>query len=149
MAGGANCCWKGLQKEAIRWGQEGWGKGCAIRGVGQGEKGGGIYIKIKFSTKQVSLHWFWLSECTLRDEIGQNRRESLILGGIPIVMTSRSQKDVIISPKKVQKWEGERFHLIIYARRSNHLGKLKNCLTSKFKMLFVTKLVEDLTWYSK
>ena len=38
------------------WGQEGWGKGGRIRGVGQGgEKRGGIYIKMKFSTKQVSL----------------------------------------------------------------------------------------------
>ena len=32
------------------------GQGGGIRGVGQGGKGGGIYIKIKFSTKQVSLH---------------------------------------------------------------------------------------------
>ena len=32
------------------------GEGGGIRGVGQGGKGGGIYIKIKFSTKQVSLH---------------------------------------------------------------------------------------------
>ena len=54
MAGGANCCWKGLQKKAMGWGQEGWGKGGGIRGVGQG--GERIYIKIKFSTKQVSLH---------------------------------------------------------------------------------------------
>ena len=38
------------------WGQEGWGKGGRIRGWGKGGKGGGIYIKIKFSTKQVSLH---------------------------------------------------------------------------------------------
>ena len=45
-------------------------------------------------------------------------------GGIPVVMTSRSQKYVIISPKKVQKREGERFHLINYARRSSHLEKL-------------------------
>ena len=38
------------------WGHEGMGKGGGIRGLGQGGKGGGIYIKIKFSTKQVSLH---------------------------------------------------------------------------------------------
>ena len=38
-------------------------------------------------------------------------------------MTSRSQKYIIILPKKVQKREGERFHLIIYARRNSHLGK--------------------------
>ena len=32
------------------------GEGGGISGVGQGgQKGGGIYIKIKFSTKQVSL----------------------------------------------------------------------------------------------
>ena len=37
------------------WGHEGWGKGGGIRGWGKGGKGGGIYIKMKFSTKQVSL----------------------------------------------------------------------------------------------
>ena len=52
--------------------------------------------------------------------------------GNPPVMTSHSRKYVIISPKKSPKWEGERFHLIIYARRSSHLGKLKNWLTSNF-----------------
>ena len=36
---------------ARRVGEGGWDKG-----VGQGGKGGEIYIKIKFSTKQVSLH---------------------------------------------------------------------------------------------
>ena len=40
LAGGANCSWKGLQKEAMGWGQEGWGKGGRIRGVGQGGKEG-------------------------------------------------------------------------------------------------------------
>ena len=49
--------------------------------------------------------------------------------GNPPVMTSRSRKYVIISPKKVRKREGERFHLIIYARRSSHIGNLKNWLT--------------------
>ena len=37
---------------ARRVGEGGWHKG----GWARGEKGGGIYIKIKFSTKQVSLH---------------------------------------------------------------------------------------------
>ena len=50
----------------------------------------------------------------------------------PIVMTSHSRKYVIISPKKSENEMCERFHLIIYARRSSHLGKLKNWLTSNF-----------------
>ena len=38
------------------WGQEGWGQGGWDKGGGaRGGKGGGIYIKMKFSTKQVSL----------------------------------------------------------------------------------------------
>ena len=53
----------------------------------------------------------------------RNRGESSIFGNPP-VMTSRSRKHVIILPKKVRKREGETFHLIIYARRSSHLGKL-------------------------
>ena len=36
--------------------------------------------------------------------------DSPILEGIPVVMTSRSRKYVIISPKKLGKWECERFH---------------------------------------
>ena len=100
---------------------------------------------MKFSTKQVSLVPIRVSEGTFRDEIGTKSWGIPNFGGIPVVMTSRSRKYVIISPKKVQKREGERFHLIIYARRSSHIEKLKNCLTLKFQMLFVTKLLEDLT----
>ena len=37
---------------AGRVGEGGWGKGGGVRG----KQGGGIYIKMKFSTKQVSLH---------------------------------------------------------------------------------------------
>ena len=48
---------RGCTKRQWEWGQEGWGKGGGIMGVKQeGTKGGRIYIKIKFSTKQVSLH---------------------------------------------------------------------------------------------
>ena len=100
---------------------------------------------MKFSTKQVSLVPIRVSEHTFQDEIGTKSRGIPDFGGIPIVMTSRSRKHIIILPKKVQKREGKRFHLIIYARRSSHIGKLKNCLTSKFQMLFMTKLLEDLT----
>ena len=42
---------------ARRVGEGGWDKGGEARGgEARGVKGGGIYIKIKFSTKQVSLH---------------------------------------------------------------------------------------------
>ena len=43
---------RGNQVGARRVGEGGWDKGR----WGKGGKGGGIYIKIKFSTKQVSLH---------------------------------------------------------------------------------------------
>ena len=56
-----------------------------------------------------------------------------------------AEKHHVLIRKKSENEMCERFHLIIYARRSSHLGKLKNCLTSKFQMLFVTKLLEDLT----
>ena len=45
-------------------------------------------------------------------------------GGNPHVMTSHSRKHIIISPKKSEIEMCERFQLIIYARRSSHLGKL-------------------------
>ena len=85
---------------------------------------------MKFSTKQVSLVPIRVLERTFRDEIGMKSGESPIFGGIPIVMTSRSRKYVIISPKKSENEMCERFQLIIYARRSRHLGKVKNWLTS-------------------
>ena len=37
--GGPNCWGKGLQKGARGWGQEGWGKGGAVRGCGKGARG--------------------------------------------------------------------------------------------------------------
>ena len=61
MVGGGKLLLEGVAERgngvgARRMGEGGWDKGGGIRGVGQGGKGGGIYIKIKFSTKQVSLH---------------------------------------------------------------------------------------------
>ena len=44
------------------------------------------------------------------------------LAGNPRVITSHSRKNVTFS---LRKREGGRFHLITYARRSSHLGKLK------------------------
>ena len=40
-----------------------------------------------------------------------------------------SQKRHVLAPEKSENEMCERFHLIIYARRSSHLGKLKNWLT--------------------
>ena len=37
-----------------------------------------------------------------------------------------SQKHHVLAPEKSENEMCERFHLIIYARRSSHLGKLKN-----------------------
>ena len=44
-----------------------------------------------------------VSERTFRDEIGMKSEGFPRFRGIPIVMTSRSRKYVIISPKKVRK----------------------------------------------
>ena len=43
-----------------------------------------------------------------------------------------SQKHHVLAPKKSKNEMCERFQLIIYARRSHHLRKLKNWLTSNF-----------------
>ena len=88
-------------------------------------KGVGRGFNWSFELKQVSLHLVWLSECILRDEISRNCDFGgfpQFLTGNPHVMTSHSRKNVTFS---LRKWEGERFHLITYARRSSHLGKLK------------------------
>ena len=92
-------------------------------------KRGGERLQSKFWTKQVSLHWVWLSACTLRDKIG---RKSRFRGGFPIFGRESPCYDIIISqkrhvlaPKKSKNEMCERFHLIIYARRSSHLAKLK------------------------
>ena len=40
-----------------------------------------------------------------------------------------SQKRHVLAPEKSENEMCERFHLIIYARRSSHVGNLKNWLT--------------------
>ena len=101
---------------------------------------------MKFSTEQVLLLQIRVSYLMLRHEIIQEiTGNPRFLGESPCNDIIISQKRHVLVPKKSENEMCERFHLIIYARRSSHIGKLKNCLTSKFQMLFVTKLVEDLT----
>ena len=48
-----NCWGKGLWKGAKGWGPEGWAKGGGARGIRVRGQEGGIYILMKFSTKQL------------------------------------------------------------------------------------------------
>ena len=97
-------------------GEEGWGKRGGARG---GARGWNLYLN------EV------LNKTGIVTRLGcRNERYDTKLGNprfsrdFPIVMTSRSRKYVIILPKKVRKRKGERFQLIIYARRSSHLENL-------------------------
>ena len=51
--------------------------------------------------------------------------ESPIFGGIPCNDIIISQKHHVLVGEKSENKMCERFHLIIYARRRSHLGKLK------------------------
>ena len=79
------------------------GEGGGIRGVGQGGKGGGIYIKIKFSTKQVLLLQIRVSQLTLQHEIVHK------IAGNPRFLGESPYNDITFSKthhnltKKVQK----------------------------------------------
>ena len=129
MAGGAKLLGEGVAEKGKGVGARRVGVGGWRKGWGKGGQGGGIYIKMKFWTKQVSLNWVWLSECTLPDEIGWNLQ---FRGGFPnfgresLIMTSYSRKNVTFS---LQKREGERFQpwfdcAIPRGRRSGHLENL-------------------------
>ena len=72
---------------------------------------------MKFSTKQVSLVPIRVSERTFRDEIGTKSWGIPNFGGIPVVMTSRSRKYVIISPKKSENKMCERFRCAMPMRK--------------------------------
>ena len=60
-------------------------------------KGVGRGFKSKFWAKQVSLHWVWLSVCTLRDEIGRNR---IFRGESPIFWGNPPCNDITFSKKR-------------------------------------------------
>ena len=53
MAGGAKLLGEGVAERDKGVGARRVGEGGAVRGAVRGAKGGGIYISIKFSTKQV------------------------------------------------------------------------------------------------
>ena len=127
MAGGPNCWVNGLRIGAMGCGKEGWGKG--VGEVGLGKWGGGSRVGEAGWGKGWNLRNryrnFRLGCRNSRyDTKSYKSRESPIFGGIPCVMTSRSRKNVIISLKKSKNEMCERFHLIIYARRSSHLENL-------------------------
>ena len=110
-------CGKGQGGGGWRDGAMGWAKGGGVRGV---------EFIFKWSFLQNRYRYFRLGCRNSRYDTKSYTKSWGIpdFGGIPVVMTSRSRKYVIISPKKVRKQEGERFQLIIYARRSSHLENL-------------------------
>ena len=110
MAGGPNCCWKGLWKEARGQGQEGWAKGGGVRGWGKGGKGGGIYIKMKFSNKTGIVRLILVIGMHITR---QNLPKSHFLGGFPNFCREFPCNDIIISEKchvLAPKQDCERFH---------------------------------------
>ena len=113
-------------------GARGWAKG---GGEGGGEGGWGeALIEVLNKTGIVTLILVIGMHITRR-----NRPKSRFSGGSPVFGRESPWNDITISQKRhnlaQKKSENEmceRFHLIIYARRSSHIGKLKNCLTSNF-----------------
>ena len=102
-------------------------------GVGGGGEGGWgeAFIKVLNKTGIVTFSLVIVMHFTRL-----NRPKSQ---GIPIFRGVSPSNDIIISqkrhilaPKKSENEMCERFQLIIYARRSRHLGKLKNWLTLNF-----------------
>ena len=132
MAGGAKLLGEGVAKRgngvgAWRVGEGGWDKG----GGARGERG--VESILKWSFQQNRYRYFRLGCRNSRyDTKSYTKSGNPRFLGESSVMTSRSRKYVIISRQKVRKWEGERFHLIIYARRSSHVENLW-VLTSNFQ----------------
>ena len=129
MAGGSKLLGEGVAERgkgvgARRVGQEGWGKG--------GQGGWNLYLNEVLNKTGI---------VTLSLVIGMHimRRNQPKSWGIPDFWGESPCNDIIISQKchvlaqeKSENEMCERFHLIIYARRSSHLGKLKNWLTLNF-----------------
>ena len=135
--GGANCWGEGVAERgkgvgARRVGEGGWGDG---GGEGGGERGWGeALIKVLNKTGIVTLSLVIVKHFTRR-----NQPKIAILTGIPDFLGESPCNDITFSEirhnlarKKSENEMCGRFHLIIYARRSSHLGKVKKSLTSNF-----------------
>ena len=101
MAGGAKLSGEGVVERGKGVGARGMGEGGgAMMGVGRGVGRG-----FNRSFEQNRYRYFrlgcWNARSDTKSE--QNRGEYPDFRGIPVVMTSRSRQNVIISPKKVQK----------------------------------------------
>ena len=108
-----------------RKGQGGGGKKGGARGWGKGGGVRGMESIFKWSFLQNRYRNFRLGCRNEWHEPYDTKSWGIPdFAGNPRIMTSRSRKYVIISPKKFENEMCERFQLIIYARRSSHLGKL-------------------------
>ena len=125
--GGGKLLGEGVVERGKGWGQEGWGKGDWQGGGVRGERGWNLYLNEVLNKTGIVTHLGCHNE-----RYDTKSGNPQFWRDFPIVMTSHSRKYVIISPKKSENEMCKRFHLIIYARRSSHLGKLKNWLTSNF-----------------
>ena len=104
-------------------------------GEGGGERGWGeALIEVLNKTGIVTLSLVIVMHITRR-----NRPKIAIFEGNPWFWGNPPCNDITFSKirhnltrKKSENEMCGRFHLIIYARRSSHLGKVKKCLTSNF-----------------
>ena len=112
--------------------EKGWGDG---GGEGGGERGWGeALIEVLKKRGIVTLSLVIVKHFTRR-----NRPKITIFEGNPRFFGESPCNDITFSEirhnlarKKSENEMCGRFHLIIYARRSSHLGKVKKCLTSNF-----------------
>ena len=101
------------------------GKGVGARRVGQGGgvRGWNLYLnEVFYKTGIVTSDYGVVTNVTTQNRTRNHGNPRF--WGNPHVMTSRSRKHIIISPKKSENEMCKRFQLIIYVRRSSHLGKL-------------------------
>ena len=114
-----------MQKGARGWGQEGWAKWGGTRGWHKGgQEGWNLYInEVLNKTGIISSNYGVGTHVPRRNRMKSEGFPHF--RGIPIVITSRSRKYVIISPKKVQKRDVQEISSNYLCRRTSHLGKLK------------------------
>ena len=105
-----------MQKGARGWGQEGWGKGGGVRGVGRVVgKGVGRGFNRNLEQNRYRYIDFGYQSAhyeTKSAEITFFRGFPQFLAGNPHGMTSQSRKNVIILPEKSENEMCERFHCL-------------------------------------